>query len=1210
MNQKANRQQIVFPPLLNLANDRPKIDTNFQNFEKNNAPYLNGMIQPIYTKETSGAAVYDNKGNRYTVAKDSGDNKFYVYKDGVKLFEVSNSHFEKEEVFFEGNGTACEEFYQVFDDKENKVKVYSSEDSSLLYTSSALYSNGVYYKGRIGTFTARNGNKYFVSMNVYRDDNDDLKLEIICQYQMTIKDSTVSWKRFYSYNDTMTAASVTIDNPNILIQSAQKTDGDYDIWWVTLFSDYGEVVPSKDFGIYNYVFGFTQDAGASPLGQDGEPEFLSNNSTRVVPYVYSADFNVRTSVTSLTVAKMNLVSNDGGATVYRYVTYYDPVEEEFYGTIIDAAPYNQANFSNLVNTMEPVKIGDRDNYVTYYVFSATPVVGITVYNTTSQMTVLTNNGGISWSFKTQYKTPLTDISISETGADGGKFLRYDVYWINESEMLSGFDDCTISWQADAGQIEPVDTPVPSTYWNNENITLERHFSQTETISTSLVPNAIFDNGSAYSLFDFTVQTGDSWDSHDQISNGYEILESGTPSFQGIDSSTPWQISYSEIEQFTNTTGAALWVRSRSMVIGQNFYAGFTRLSNAGQTPKKLCPQYDSSGNITEAASTDITSARYYEYMNSNSSDLRYSPGSVYDREWNYYGYATNDELYKGSELDALSWVIGGFRNDLNDNWHLLYNVYADGSAMVQGISYSESSTAMGTLVVPWSSIDPTFDVFISDNGTAITYKDIDGHYYKISVADGAQLSTILDDRYVLVNTTSFWNAIDSDIGRLYHYATDYNGRLLQGESALYGWGPEESGIRITANAINFNYNAKPKLAFTSNHYPYATVQRVKVGSEVIPGCESPESLDVQTIDVYFSDVNKTECLYRYSIIPQSVLIHTKDFQLINSNYTISSTGSATLTPSIFAVYINGKGNNDMLLESRYGYPLTYAEDTPILAYSLASETDNAQDFFVLQGQFYGIINDKIYAMTYDNGIISDKQAIVDIKGFKFIGNTTQIAFFWSPRFKALYSWTGDANLLFLFDASKIDSISGKYFYDECTQSIFVPTNAGTLVLGPKNSYFIEDWKNVDHVYFTKDDLTHVIFADKTIDFVYYPTATFEPKTIVLETSFWGTGSNETGTIDRFDIVLYDISGEKLTHNIKVGTRSITDVTVKSEEIEKKITPDMWDKWSNSVLISYSPKLIKGKGIRLYLDSDVAIQSITAHYADQGTGTVTGRNRSI
>ena len=59
-------------------------------------------------------------------------------------------------------------------------------------------------------------------------------------------------------------------------------------------------------------------------------------------------------------------------------------------------------------------------------------------------------------------------------------------------------------------------------------------------------------------------------------------------------------------------------------------------------------------------------------------------------------------------------------------------------------------------------------------------------------------------------------------------------------------------------------------------------------------------------------------------------------------------------------------------------------------------------------------------------------------------------------------------------------------------------------------------------------------------------------------------------------------------------------------IEKtlEIKPNEWDKISNSVLINYNPKLIKAQGLKLFIESPVAINRIVAYISDQGNSTIT------
>ena len=92
-NSKAQKTEVKFPPLLNLAKDSMHIDSSFQNFEENNSPFLNSMIQPVYVKENQFEKVYDSKGVGYYI-----ENGHFKSDDGKVDFAVENDHFESHEL--------------------------------------------------------------------------------------------------------------------------------------------------------------------------------------------------------------------------------------------------------------------------------------------------------------------------------------------------------------------------------------------------------------------------------------------------------------------------------------------------------------------------------------------------------------------------------------------------------------------------------------------------------------------------------------------------------------------------------------------------------------------------------------------------------------------------------------------------------------------------------------------------------------------------------------------------------------------------------------------------------------------------------------------------------------------------------------------------------------------------------------------------------
>lgn len=180
------------------------------------------------------------------------------------------------------------------------------------------------------------------------------------------------------------------------------------------------------------------------------------------------------------------------------------------------------------------------------------------------------------------------------------------------------------------------------------------------------------------------------------------------------------------------------------------------------------------------------------------------------------------------------------------------------------------------------------------------------------------------------------------------------------------------------------------------------------------------------------------------------------------------------------------------------------------------------------------------------------------------------------------------------------------WYDPATQSLYIETDRGLLVFGPKNTYLLYDITGVKNIQFTNDHLTHIITNGKIYDFCFYPRTGFEINPVKLETEFMGVGNTTSTTIDRWSITIQteDVTKESW---IKVGVRSITDVVVRGEEKIIQIKPTDWDKWSKCCLINFNPQLIKGQGLRLYLETPNSVCHIVGHIQNNGCGTLTAHH---
>ena len=672
-------------------------------------------------------------------------------------------------------------------------------------------------------------------------------------------------------------------------------------------------------------------------------------------------------------------------------------------------------------------------------------------------------------------------------------------------------------------------------------------------------------------------------------------------------------------KFTDTTTIQmddmhLNYRSNSFIVEQNFYAHAGKYSynpNNNSSPSKIAAE-----GITSTNSSDVN---FYEYYFSNTSDLTWSYGSSRYSGFNYYSDSVLKGSTDGNVEDRMVYNTTGHRVRLeNSNYYILYNTTTAAATPMQGISYASGLDYIGTIVVPWQTVNNTFYIAASANGKCF-YRTSDGNYIEIE-RTAPTLTAILGGRYILCNTASIKNLYSSSNSQFYHYASDWNFRCLFGTNLNDSWSALRSGVYVTNSRLvaasqnnlltiatsRSNYSQLSLSPIGSLQLPYYSKARVRTGSETIMGAKDSE------IDIYYSRQSSTStdagtAYYQYTW--DDGTFYTT-YELLNSSYLISQASDSYLNGSIFSEFIDGAGNNDMIIDGRSVYALHYYNNSPTFIYSIATEVTKATDFFVIQGQFYAVIDDKLCSVMYNNGILASKDPIIDVTGMKFIGNNPMIAFFWSERYKAFYSFTGDADLSFIYSGSKFSNIGGKYFYDESTQSIFVPTDKGLLVFGPKSTYLLERFKSTTNVMFSNDETTHIEDAGNDYSMRYYPSEGYEVYELDLESSFYGVGGTEDITIDRWNITFYDTDGTHPSGEVIVGVRSITDITVKSEEKKLKITPDMWDKWSNGLLISYSPKLIKGQGLRLYIKSPFIVQQLTAHVADVGTGTLVNRRASV
>ena len=1172
-NAKAIRSEVEFPPLLNLQEDRPRIASDFRSVEHNNAPYINGMLTPLWKKEYefTNRPVYDYENNRYEV---DGN---WLTKNGEDLFQVEDKHFEKTDVTEEYNK------YMAFDLDIDDQLAYMEwntglNSAKLIYGNSVLdtgplYANGVILTARVRCFNNGNGQKECVGVIVYEVGTTQ-KVAYLEVLHSKVEKHDLVWYSTKPKTDASAAfekAPVPVLNPSPIINICPLKN---DSVGVSLVSNYGDVLFTRKEGFYTFIHWNEDSSNSMHWGQDLLPQ--SGSTTETIKKYNISNFTFGSSNVSL-VDYIDVYKRDD---VWYYVSNPDDVVPD--SDSIYFAPTYLPGQKVLYNDKE---------YQMYRAKRNTNKIAFSSF--------VDNTYG-------------KDVYVTVTFSDGTTSAK--------TQFVGGMASITHennSWYGSKLRVDNIDIEFDGTTFSTDDIynySIIQEISP-EVVSASYIvaPNVFLDNGNMYSFYTIPSAPEDKAEQTMTLPDNCLIIESGT--LNAFDT-TNHTYSVNAIEAHL-TNSFCPYPRENSIAVGQNFWNSSIKFASNGiRTPYDIYIAKTAAETISE-------SVKYTEYSNSNCSDMLYYAGTCPRNDQKFYKYATNNS-------EDVAWFNpGGFRAPLKNGtpWNILYYVDSTGAVAVQGVSYSKDSEAMGTLVTPFAS--PAKVQYIAGGKNSVIF--VDGHerIYRIDIKDGAEISSIFDNHYIIVNTTSYWNMWDAQRIRKFHYATDYNNRAKIGLTRSK-YRSENAKFytllrsRQMASAINPNYSILPRLP-VSSVIPGAIALAHWLSSEVYVEnihvynsiCE--EGRETQPIDIFCQGADSSNAAVMYVASVKPYVSGNQIYRDSNLELTSYTDSKAILAVAdILSKFIDGAGNHSLIVEGSSKYVLTYNnQNKPTFLYSLVSgiDVDDVKWFFVIQGQYYAVIGEKLYAMIYSNGMISQSDAIVDVRDLKFVGNTPAIAFFVNPYTKQVYSFTGDANLQSIFSAGKyhfqftVPEKELKHFYDESTQSIYMCTDEGLLVFGPDNTYCLEDYKDVHEITFVDGDI-HIIenTGKETILRYYHDRDGYKPLQIELETSFWGLGAGEITSINQWDVVLYDI--EHKEQDVTVQVRSLTDVSVQAEEKKVHINANDWDKYTHSVLVRFVPKLQKGKGIRLTVKTISNIQSIVPHVMDNKTSQPSNSKFSI
>ena len=1017
-NSKALKQEILFPPLLNLSENRLHIDSSFQNFEEQNSPFLNSMIQPIWTKNTGAKKVYDSTGNGYYI-----ENGHLKDDSGKFNVAIDDSHFES--VNMDRDSLQAIDIETVGTDV-----VEATIENNILQYGENTYDPSI--SGAIITCRVRiiNGEAFFV---IVYDDGTDEKVAI---YKMesdgtvtTLYNGSITW-RIWNINTRTWTTKASADLNVCPVISIGKS-GNY--WAFSLVTKGFEVIPSYDNYFATYIY--------TGSGSAFEFNNVDTSSTSTESQTATDALSVTTSEGSVTSVTKTLIKRSNNE-IYYYSSSAVNYRQCASTSMFPAAVLTSANQIGTV-TLGTYALNNTD--ATTWTYETFTVHEVTMYKRTFSISlkgsanmkysITAGNATSSIYSNNAYYNPISNTTVTtNTGTAvtvasaastygsskvGFTVVCYDVQSVPQYKWQSITFKVYKPSNDGVSQTELHTGTIPYSSFNTKTpYTINYSLGSFTSYSMIVPPCVVLDDGKMVPFFKFTADTNTtnsgSWP--DACKANGTIPLYGT--IYSVDTNDNNLVAFT-VDLSTNPSSQSLEIpRSNSFVFGQNF----------GMVTAKFCNALAQTANKLADGGSENNGSEFGEFCYSNDGGLRWAPGTTRLTTKNYFAKAAyGDPTLGGNAEDAMIYTVGGHRVPVTgSNYHILYNVTTGGYAYVQGVSYTTVSNQIGTLITPWQSIKE--GSYIAATGDTLIYQDKSGKWLKVTLETGAELRAILDDRCIVINTPSFYNMIDSENGKLYHYATDYNGRIQYGSNSFTQFvgvlKTSSSGytaysyIRYTGDAINPMYKVMPKEIVTSQIRPIVPRYRVAVGQEVAINSSVPDN-NAQPIDIFYSDQNSTVCNYKYSLkngkfISRSILE--------GLNYPGSSSSAIYLVPSLLADYVNGAGNNDFVIENYDAYILTFYDNKPVLNYSASTQVSSFYDekshFFVIQGQTYGIMNHKLYSLLYSSGSISQMDCIIDLGSMVYLGNTPMCAFFFEPSSKVIKGFSGDANLTTLLGASK------------------------------------------------------------------------------------------------------------------------------------------------------------------------------------------------
>lgn len=576
-------------------------------------------------------------------------------------------------------------------------------------------------------------------------------------------------------------------------------------------------------------------------------------------------------------------------------------------------------------------------------------------------------------------------------------------------------------------------------------------------------------------------------------------------------------------------------------------------------------------------------------------------------------------------------LLGLFNSNFTPEW---LHTDVEGFKLIYNRDALAGISKDGNIVVPWNDVDENSCTIYGDD---IYYYSLNSNaWVHINVGTENDLKALKVGNYLILNSLTdngyredslFTYNIDTSlanftipkprVGLINVYGVLFTSYIVPGDASLYSLGNNwlTYMLNYLKNSAKTYYLSISRdelgpIWAATELINYSNVNTRKEGWQhtLTPSIES------ETIDYsyYLNNMlfESASTIDAYASSSGSVLTYFKSWydgiakynnKLTDTEKSMTEPTYYNLSPSIdIMTFIDGFNTIALVKVGNNTLQLLVKESELLLVYNLLSNVNNISDYFVLQGQQYGIINDYINKIEMVNGQVVAQTPITSVAGLKFLGNTDRQAFFFSQMNKTILYFAADNTLEFLMDATELDNNTTTVFAKQ-TNDIFLLLNDKVVVFTNSGSMF-EMLSRAEYITFGDNS-----WSDGNRTWSYYKTSDEQERVpIQLETLWYGdTTTRRLMNVDCVYIELYD--DNYMPGKFEISIDSLMNNTVSTKKQVFNVKEKDYDRATKTVYLRYQPAFQNCAAFKLNIKSELPIKRLAVGYTQEGIPLISKNN---